>query len=53
MGTVGPENLAPIIKSLEQKLVDVCIVQLESAFVLMWEAIMDANGQIEVLMTGL
>lgn len=51
--TVTPEALAPIIGSLEQKLVDVSIPQLESAFVLMSEAIEDANGQIDILMADL
>lgn len=51
--TVTPEALEPIIASLEQKLVDVSIVQLEDAFVLMWDAIEDANDQIDALVSDL
>jgi hypothetical protein len=51
--TITPEALEPIIVSLEQKLVDVSIVQLEDAFVLMWGAIEDANDQIDALASEL
>ncbi len=51
--TVSPENLVPIIASLEAKLVGVSIAQLESSFELMWMALDEANGQIDALMMGL
>ncbi len=50
---VTPEALGPIIASLEQKLVDVSIVQLENAFVMMCDAIEGANDQIDVLSSQL
>jgi Iap family predicted aminopeptidase len=51
--TVSQENLAPIIASLEAKMVDVSMAQLENSFVLMTDALDEANGQIDALMMDL
>lgn len=52
-GEVSFEDVEWIILSLEQKLVEVSIAQLEDAFELMWTALSDANGQIDQLVQSL
>lgn len=43
------EDLAPIVASLEGKMVDQAFFNLEASFVTMWTGLEDANGQIEDL----
>ncbi|MCJ7490103.1 MAG: hypothetical protein MUO87_08215 [Thermoplasmata archaeon] len=47
------EALADVLESLEEKLCDISIVQLENAFEWMWTALHDANQQIDELMADL
>lgn len=48
-----PEEMASIIASLEDKLVDVTLAQLELSFEEMWTAVEDANGMIDSLLETL
>ncbi len=50
-GSDGPtfEDVLWVVPSLEEVLGGTALVQLEDAFVLMWTALEDANGQVEEL----